>query len=121
MRKLTATVLDAPDPQALARFYRDLLDWELDTDEPDWASVRPAPGEVGLSFQAEPGFEPPTWPRAPGRQQMMAHLDIEVDDLVAESRRAEELGATAAEFQPQRHVRVFLDPVGHPFCLWVRG
>jgi hypothetical protein len=28
-------------------------------------------------------------------------------------------GATLAEFQPQAHVRVYLDPEGHPFCLWV--
>ena len=27
------------------------------------------------------------------------------------------LGATLAEHQPQEHVRVLLDPVGHPFCL----
>ena len=27
-------------------------------------------------------------------------------------------GATLAEFQPQDHVRVCLDPAGHPFCLW---
>ena len=24
------------------------------------------------------------------------------------------------EFQPQDDVRVYLDPAGHPFCLWVR-
>ena len=31
------------------------------------------------------------------------------------------LGATLAEFQPQDDVRVYLDPAGHPFCLWVEG
>jgi hypothetical protein len=31
------------------------------------------------------------------------------------------LGATVAEFQPQGHVRVCLDPDGHPFCLYVEG
>ena len=30
-------------------------------------------------------------------------------------------GAVLAEVQPQEGVRVYLDPVGHPFCLWVRG
>jgi hypothetical protein len=29
------------------------------------------------------------------------------------------VGAVVAEYQPQRHVRVLLDPAGHPFCLWV--
>jgi hypothetical protein len=28
-------------------------------------------------------------------------------------------GAVLAEFQPQADVRVYLDPAGHPFCLWV--
>jgi len=25
-----------------------------------------------------------------------------------------------ADFQPHDDVRVYLDPAGHPFCLWVR-
>jgi hypothetical protein len=29
-----------------------------------------------------------------------------------------EVGATLAENQPQEHVRVMLDPAGHPFCLF---
>jgi hypothetical protein len=49
---------------------------------------------------------------------MQAHLDIGVPDLDAGVRRARELGATQAEFQPQDDVRVMLDPVGHPFCLF---
>ncbi|WP_433274022.1 VOC family protein [Actinosynnema sp. CS-041913] len=121
MRKLTATVLDSTDAQALARFYRDLLDWELRADEPGWATVRPADGTAGLSFQTDPDHVPPTWPGVAGRQRMMLHLDIEVDDLAAEGRRAVELGATLADHQPQDDVRVYLDPAGHPFCLWVRA
>jgi hypothetical protein len=50
---------------------------------------------------------------------MMLHLDIEVDDLAAACAHAEAQGAVAAGFQPQEHVRVYLDPAGHPFCLWV--
>jgi hypothetical protein len=30
-------------------------------------------------------------------------------------------GAVPADFQPQDDVRVFLDPAGHPFCLFVHG
>jgi len=29
------------------------------------------------------------------------------------------VGATLAGYQPQECVRVYLDPAGHPFCLWV--
>ena len=30
-------------------------------------------------------------------------------------------GAVLADCQPQEHVRVYLDPAGHPYCLWVRA
>ena len=31
------------------------------------------------------------------------------------------LGAVLADYQPQKDVRVYFDPVGHPFCLWLGG
>jgi hypothetical protein len=77
----------------------------------------PAGRRPGLSFQHEPHFRRPVWPGRPDEQQMTAHLDIAVADLSAASRHAESCGAVAAEFQPQEHVRVYLDPHGHPFCL----
>ena len=117
---LSATVLDAPDPRALAGFYRALLGWELAEDGPEWVVLRPPGGGPGLSFQAEPAHVPPTWPAGPGDQQMQLHLDIEVADLPAAVATAVEAGARVAEFQPQDDVRVLLDPAGHPFCLWVR-
>jgi catechol 2,3-dioxygenase-like lactoylglutathione lyase family enzyme len=119
--KLTATVLDAPDPRELAGFYQRLLGWPVGKDEPDWVTLVPPDGSSGLSFQREPVYERPTWPAVRGRQQMMLHLDIEVDDLEAAGAHAVAAGAALAEFQPQEDVRVYLDPVGHPFCLWVGG
>ena len=50
---------------------------------------------------------------------MAMHLDIEVDDLDAAGAAAKAAGATLAEFQPQDDVRVWLDPAGHPFCLFL--
>ncbi len=47
----------------------------------------------------------------------MMHLDIQVDDLDAATVDAVDLGARAAEFQPQANVRDLLDPAGRPFCL----
>ncbi|HEV3497619.1 MAG TPA: VOC family protein [Actinomycetes bacterium] len=119
--QLTATVFDAPDPRALAEFYGQLLGWPIGRDEPDWVTLRPPGGGTGLSFQREPIYAPPTWPASPGHPQMQLHLDIEVDDLEAAGARAVAAGAVLAEFQPQEDVRVYLDPVGHPFCLWVGG
>jgi hypothetical protein len=51
---------------------------------------------------------------------MLLHLDIEVDDLAAETARVLAEGAGLAAYQPQEDVRVLLDSAGHPFCLWVR-
>jgi catechol 2,3-dioxygenase-like lactoylglutathione lyase family enzyme len=118
-RDYWGVVLDAPDPPALIRFYADLLEWRIVTAEPDHAIVGPPDGVTYLAVQRSPTYEPPAWPNQPGRQQMMLHLDFEVDDLEAAVAHAEELGAELAEFQPQDDVRVMLDPVGHPFCLYV--
>lgn len=117
---LTATVLDSPDPRALGAFYRDLLGYEVRMDEPTWVSIAPpGGGPPRLSFQYEPVYRRPTWPSETDSQQMMTHLDIEVRDLDEAGAHAERLGATLAGFQPQKDVRVWLDPDGHPFCLWV--
>lgn len=116
--RLSATVLNAPDPGALGDFYARLLGWPKETDEPDWVTVRPPDGGPGLSFQIEDLYVPPVWPATPGEQQMQLHLDIQVDDLAAGVAWALENGATEAGFQPQDHVRVMLDPAGHPFCLF---
>jgi catechol 2,3-dioxygenase-like lactoylglutathione lyase family enzyme len=118
---LTATVLDAPDARELAAFYQRLLGWTIGQDEPDWVTLRPPDGGPGLSFQTEAAYVRPTWPAGPGDQRMMMHLDIEVGDLDAAGAHAVAAGATLAEYQPQDDVRVYLDPAGHPFDLWVSG
>lgn len=117
---LSGTVLDAPDARALADFYRRLLGWAVRKEEPSWVTLDPPGGGAALSFQTEPNYVRPRWPSSRDGQQMMLHLDIEVDDLEAAGAHAVAQGATLAEFQPQEDVRVYLDPAGHPFCLWVR-
>lgn len=112
-------VLDAPDAVALARFYARLLGWKVAKEEPGWAAVAPPDGVAYLGFQTSPEYVPPVWPPAEGRQQMMMHLDIEVDDLDVAVADALEAGATLAGHQPQEDVRVMLDPAGHPFCLYL--
>lgn len=115
----TGIVLDSPDARALADFYRRLLGWPTGADEPGWVMLRPPDGGPGLSFQTEDSYVRPAWPAGPGDQQMMVHLDIKVDDLAEAGAHAVAAGATLADFQPQQDVRVYLDPAGHPFCLWV--
>jgi catechol 2,3-dioxygenase-like lactoylglutathione lyase family enzyme len=117
---LTGPVLSAPDPARLAAFYRELLGWNVRSDEPDWVKLSAPDGTGSLAFHIDPDFVPPCWPGSPGGPRMTAHLDIETDDLAAAVARAVGLGARVAGFQPQEDVRVCLDPVGHVFCFWVR-
>lgn len=117
--RLTAPVLGAPDPGALAAFYERLLGWRRTADEPEWVKLEPPADGTGLSFQHEPDFVPPVWPQVPGQQHMNIHLDFAVDDLDAGVRWAIESGARLADHQPEDDVRVMVDPVGHLFCLFV--
>jgi predicted enzyme related to lactoylglutathione lyase len=115
---LSATVLDAPDPRALAAFYHQLFGWPVVQDDPSWVTLRPPVGGPGLSFQLEERYVRPTWPAERDRQQMQLHLDIEVEDLDGAVAHALDAGATLAQFQPQEGVRVLLDPAGLPFCFF---
>lgn len=114
-------VLDTPDAATLARFYAELLGWELASEGPSFATVGPPDGVAYLGFQTSPEYVQPAWPPAEGEQQMMIHLDFEVEDLQAAIGHALELGAREAGHQPQNMVRVMLDPADHPFCLYVDG
>ncbi|RBY74903.1 VOC family protein [Geodermatophilus sp. TF02-6] len=118
----TSTVLGTPDPRGLARFYERLLGWPILDDEEEWATVRPTDGSAGLSFQREEDHVLPVWPPEPGTQQMQLHLDFEVDDLAAACAVAEDAGARrlGGHTDPHEEVRVYADPAGHPFCLFVR-
>jgi hypothetical protein len=116
-------VLDAPDARALAEFYARLLGWRIfpEVDDGDGAAVAPSEDAgFNIACQTEPLYVRPVWPAAPGEPQMMLHLDIQVDELVESVAFAVECGAEVASYQPQEHVRVLLDPAGHPFCLYVK-
>ena len=109
-----STVLDCPDPSALARFYAAVLDWQVTEERPGWAEARADYGQC-LCFQGVEGYVAPRWPDQDVPQQV--HLDLVVDDLEAGESAVVALGATRTDLQPGERFRVFLDPVGHPFCL----
>lgn len=120
-RRVTVA-LDCPDAAALAGFYAALLGWRVSTEEPDpdWVDVLPPEGESGavtLGFQTVPDFRAPTWPDGPVPQQ--AHLDFYVDSVADSEPAALAAGARRHDHQPSPDGRfvVYLDPVGHPFCL----
>jgi predicted enzyme related to lactoylglutathione lyase len=117
---LRAIVFDCPDPSALATFYADLLNGQLDVSDPTWCEVRAGHPLVKLAFQLAEPYDPPVWPV--GTPQQM-HLDLTVSDLGAASTRAVELGAavlTGPVEEPGCTWIVHADPAGHPFCLCKR-
>ncbi len=117
-------MLDAPAGEpvaALGRFYGAVFGWEVDDVDPRFVRVTPVDGVAYLAVQANDDYVRPVWPAEGGQQQIMLHLDIEVVDLHAAVAAAIELGAVEASHQPQPDVRVMLDPVGHPFCLYASG
>lgn len=126
------TVLDTTDPRTLAEFYRELLGLHYRPgDEPpapgdpdpngqDWLVLT---GAVPLAFQYVPELPAATWPDPRVPQQL--HLDITVpstEELDRHGQRAIDLGARLLfdrSDDPQEPLRVFADPAGHPFCLFV--
>lgn len=116
--RLHLVAIDCPDPQELATFYSALTGIAVDTSPgyaPDVDLVHdPLPA---LGFQRVEDFVAPTWPDGHLPKQM--HLDFEVDDLDEGERHVLSIGGRKADDQPGTTFRVFLDPVGHPFCLIV--
>lgn len=121
MRKpgLATVCLDCADAHELAAFWAAMLGFEIALTEPDWVLLRDPDGGTAISCQAEPDYVPPVWPQTTTDQRMMMHLDVWVDDLDAAGATAVAAGARLADFQPQERVRVYLDPAGHPFCLFL--
>lgn len=112
-------VLEAPDARSLARFYSELLGWEIAKQSSADAAITPPDGVAYIAFQTAAEYVRPVWPAAQGAQRITMHLDFEVTDLTAAVTHALELGAQETEHQPQANLRVLLDPAGHPFCLYV--
>lgn len=117
--RFRSTVVDCPDPRALAGFYARLLGWPITAEEDDWVEVADGESPFRLAFQLVDNYLPPIWPEGYRPQQF--HFDFRVDDMDEAEKRVLELGAIKADVQPSEddQFRVFLDPAGHPFCLTV--
>jgi predicted enzyme related to lactoylglutathione lyase len=119
--RMRGPVIDAPagdDALALAAFYERFLGWPVTRRAPGGWAMLESPDGLKIEIQGLSDYERPSWPNTPREQQMMEHLDFATDDLDAAVEWAIESGATVAEHQPQSHVKVMLDPAGHPFCLF---
>ncbi|GIF04728.1 VOC family protein [Actinoplanes siamensis] len=128
--KLRSIVLDAPDARGLAEFYHHLLGLEYrpgdepgagGDPEPDWL-VLTGDG-VRLAVQRDADLRPTTWPEGTVPQQL--HLDLTVDSVAELDRQHERvlsLGATLRfdrSDDPDEPLRVYADPAGHTFCVFV--
>ena len=113
--RLEKTVLDCPDPRALAAFYAEVLGMQVTHDDGDWVVIGREPGMRELAFQRDPDYSPPSWPD-PERPQH-EHLDIRVDDVEPAEAAVLALGARLLKGESGTGFRVYADPAGHPFCL----
>jgi catechol-2,3-dioxygenase len=122
--RLRQVVLDTTDARGLAEFYRRLLGFSYRPgDGDDWVVLNDASGVPRLAFQQVGSLPPPTWPDGP-RPQML-HLDLTVEtvaELDEQHERATSLGARLLADHgddPEEPLRVYADPAGHPFCIFV--
>ena len=133
--RLRQVVLDSTDARVLAEFWRQVLGYRYRTgDEPpaagqpdpqgeDWLVLRDPAGGVQVAFQQVAALPRVTWPEGPVAQQL--HLDMTVPDteeLDVQHQRALALGARLLEDDadnPVEPLRVYADPAGHPFCIFV--
>lgn len=128
-------VVDTTDARRTAEFYRSLLGLHYEdghapppAGEPDphgrsWLVLKTAEGARLLAFQQVPGLTPATWPDGAVPQQL--HLDFRVrsrEQLLAQHERVLALGGRLLQDRiddPAEALRVYADPSGHPFCLFV--
>jgi catechol 2,3-dioxygenase-like lactoylglutathione lyase family enzyme len=133
--RLRQVVLDSTDARVLAEFWRRLLGYRYRTgDEPpaagqpdpqgeDWLVLRDPAGQTQVAIQQVAALPTVTWPEGPVAQQL--HLDLTVpspEELDVQHERALALGARLLEDDadnPVEPLRVYADPAGHPFCIFV--
>ncbi|ANY06292.1 VOC family protein [Pseudonocardia sp. HH130630-07] len=111
--------IDCPDPVELTRFYSRITGWPLAPQRhDDWVEFDAGGAGATLAFQkiSEGTYVPPEWPGQEHPQR--AHIDLNVPDLDAGEAAVLALGARKHDVQPgPDSFRVFLDPIGQPFCL----
>jgi hypothetical protein len=119
--RLQKTVIDCPEPRALAEFYCDILGLEIyesihgrPADPAGWVVIG-RDGRKVLAFQRSIPWTPPQY--AETGTNAGVHLDIFVDDVDEAERVVLSLGAARVPHDDESWFRVFTDPVGHPFCL----
>jgi len=104
------TIIDARDPLALGRWWREALGWVVVNDDPEEFEIRPAADRLpGLLFANVPETK---------QIKNRLHLDFRPDDRDAEVERLLGLGATRVDVgQGEQSWTVLADPEGNEFCV----
>lgn len=122
-------VLDTTDVRTLADFYRALLGYDYragnETPQPDedWLVIVDPGSGRRIAFQKAQELPETSWPEAAVPQQM--HLDLTVSDLEELDAHHDRVIALGAKLRldrstdPIEPLRVYADPSGHLFCLFV--
>ncbi len=133
--RLCQVVIDATDARSAAEFWRELLGLryrpahepppvgEVDHAGQDWLNLFTPDDRPCLAFQQVPSLPRTTWPDHDVPQQL--HLDLMVDDVEELDLVQERVLALGGELRldrtddPEEPLRVFVDPDGHTFCVFV--
>ncbi|HET9870965.1 MAG TPA: VOC family protein [Propionibacteriaceae bacterium] len=109
-----AITIDCSDAEVLRRFYSEALEGGVVPAHPQALRV----GELMLVFRELEGWVPPIWPG--GNMQMHFEVLVPVGELERQAERLVSLGAQKSSHQDPNDpgLIVFLDPAGHPFCLF---
>jgi catechol 2,3-dioxygenase-like lactoylglutathione lyase family enzyme len=128
-------VLDSTDARRSAEFWRQLLGLVYrpgheppvaggdDVAGRDWLNLHAEDGTAYLAIQQVEKLPASTWPTDGVPQQL--HLDLSVPDTDALDRANElvlQLGGTLRldrSDDAEEPLRVYSDPDGHPFCIFV--
>lgn len=110
--QINAVIVDADDPDGLARFWGGVLGREVAgrTGPYVWLARE---GGLVVGFQQSGG------PRPEGKNRV--HLDVSAPDPLAEQRRIEALGGRRLHAYDDGGFLVMADPEGNEFCVLADG
>jgi catechol 2,3-dioxygenase-like lactoylglutathione lyase family enzyme len=116
--RLHTVAIDCADPAAMARFYADLLGWDIVADYAEETSIK-GDDFTSINFHRIEGYQPPEWPGEDRPKQFHLDIGVPASEFADAAKRAEAGGAVQAPVQPggDKWI-VFLDPAGHPFCIF---
>ena len=135
MPRFRQVVIDSTDARRSAEFWRQLLglvyraghepppSGEDDRAGREWLNLCRQDGSRVLAIEQVESLTPTTWPDATVPQQL--HLDLtvsSVEELDACHDRVLSLGGVLRDDRrddPEEPLRVYADPDGHTFCIFV--